>query len=29
MAVFPEVTAVLIYHIARDTWTDCSNVSTG
>jgi len=29
MAVLPAVTAVLLYHSAMDTWTDCSGVSTG
>jgi len=29
MAVLPEVTAVLIYHIVRDKWTDCCKVRTG
>ena len=29
MAVLPAVTAVLLPHSARDTWTDCNVVSTG
>jgi hypothetical protein len=29
MAVLPEVTAVLIYYIARDKWTDYCKVRTG
>ena len=29
MAVLPEVTAVLLHHIAMDIWTDCNVVSTG
>ena len=29
MAVLPAVTAVLLHHIAMDTWTDCNVVSTG
>jgi len=29
MAVLPAVTAVLLHHIAMDTWTDCNIVSTG
>jgi len=29
MAVLPAVTAVLLYHSALDTWTDCNFVSTG
>ena len=29
MAVMTAVTAVLLHHIAMDTGTDCSDVSTG
>ena len=29
MAVLPAVNAVLLHHSAMDTWTDCSDVSTG
>ena len=29
MAVLPAVTAVLLHHIAMDTWTDCNVLSTG
>jgi hypothetical protein len=29
MAVLSAVTAVLLYHSAMNTWTDCSVVSTG
>jgi len=29
IAVLPAVTAVLLFHIAMDIWTDCSLVSTG
>jgi len=29
MAVLSAVTAVLLHHIAMDTWTDCNVVSTG
>jgi len=29
IAVLSEVTAGLIHHSVMDTWTDCSDVSTG
>ena len=29
MAILPEVTAGLLHHSVMDTWTDCSDVSTG
>ena len=29
MTDLPTVTAVLLHHIAMDTWTDCNVVSTG
>jgi len=29
MAVLPAVTAGLLHHSVMDTWTDCSDVSTG
>jgi len=29
MALLPAVTAVLLHQSAMDTWTDCSDVSTG
>jgi hypothetical protein len=29
MAVLSAVTAVLLHQSALDTWTDCSDVSTG
>ena len=29
MAFLAAVTAVLLHHIATDTWTDCNVVSTG
>ena len=29
MAVLPPVTAVLLYHSAMDTWTDCNDVNAG
>jgi hypothetical protein len=29
MAVIYAVTAVLLHQSAMDTWTDCSDVSTG
>ena len=29
MAFLPAVPAVLLYHSAMDTWTDCRVVSTG
>jgi len=28
IVVLPAVTAVLLHHIAMDTWNDCSVVST-